>query len=100
MRNIVTLLQQHEMFAGLFCLFTGVMPKKINATPPPPPTFDTQLINTPDISARSFVCEYQLTDKYSHSAELLGCFFPLKVGVGLVPKRGCLLTLSYYAFPR
>jgi hypothetical protein len=27
-------------------------------------------------------------------------FFPLKVGVGLVPKRGCLLTLAYYAFPR
>jgi hypothetical protein len=21
-------------------------------------------------------------------------------GVGLVPKRGCLLTLAYYAFPR
>jgi hypothetical protein len=27
-------------------------------------------------------------------------FFPLKVGVGLVLKRGCLLTLAYYAFPR
>jgi hypothetical protein len=26
-------------------------------------------------------------------------FFFLKVGVGLVPKRGCLLTLAYYAFP-
>jgi hypothetical protein len=26
--------------------------------------------------------------------------FFLKVGVGLVPKRGCLLTLAYYAFPR
>jgi hypothetical protein len=25
---------------------------------------------------------------------------PLKVGVGLVPKRGCLLTIAYYAFPR
>jgi hypothetical protein len=27
-------------------------------------------------------------------------FFTLKVGVGLVPKRGRLLTLAYYAFPR
>jgi hypothetical protein len=26
-------------------------------------------------------------------------FFP-EGGVGLVPKRGCLLTLAYYAFPR
>jgi hypothetical protein len=26
-------------------------------------------------------------------------FFP-EDGVGLVPKRGCLLTLAYYAFPR
>jgi hypothetical protein len=26
--------------------------------------------------------------------------FFLKVGVGLVPKRGCLLTLAYYVFPR
>jgi hypothetical protein len=26
-------------------------------------------------------------------------FFP-GGGVGLVPKRGCLLTLAYYAFPR
>jgi hypothetical protein len=26
-------------------------------------------------------------------------YFP-EVGVGLVPKRGCLLTLAYYAFPR
>jgi hypothetical protein len=26
--------------------------------------------------------------------------FFLKVGVGLVPKRGWLLTLAYYAFPR
>jgi hypothetical protein len=26
--------------------------------------------------------------------------FFLKVGVGLVPKRGCLLTLARYAFPR
>jgi hypothetical protein len=28
------------------------------------------------------------------------CFFFLESGVGLVPKRGCLLTLAYYAFPR
>jgi hypothetical protein len=28
-----------------------------------------------------------------------GILFP-DGGVGLVPKRGCLLTLSYYAFPR
>jgi hypothetical protein len=27
-------------------------------------------------------------------------FFPPKGGVGLVPKRGYLLTLAYYAFPR
>jgi hypothetical protein len=27
------------------------------------------------------------------------CPFFLKVGVGLVPKRVCLLTLAYYAFP-
>jgi hypothetical protein len=27
-------------------------------------------------------------------------FFPPEDGVGLVPKRGCLLTLAYYAFPR
>jgi hypothetical protein len=27
------------------------------------------------------------------------CFFPLKVG-WVRPKRGCLLTLAYYAFPR
>jgi hypothetical protein len=27
-------------------------------------------------------------------------FFPLEGGVGLVPKRGCLLTLAYYALPR
>jgi hypothetical protein len=27
-------------------------------------------------------------------------FSPPEAGVGLVPKRGCLLTLSYYAFPR
>jgi hypothetical protein len=27
-------------------------------------------------------------------------FFPPEGGVGLVPKRGCLLTLEYYAFPR
>jgi hypothetical protein len=27
-------------------------------------------------------------------------FFPPEGGVGLVPKRGCLLTLAYYAFPR
>jgi hypothetical protein len=27
-------------------------------------------------------------------------FFPLEDGLGLVPKRGCLLTLAYYAFPR
>jgi hypothetical protein len=26
--------------------------------------------------------------------------FSLKMGVRLVPKRGCLLTLAYYAFPR
>jgi hypothetical protein len=26
-------------------------------------------------------------------------FFP-EGGAGLVPKRGCLLTLAYYAFPR
>jgi hypothetical protein len=26
--------------------------------------------------------------------------FPPEGGVGLVPKRGCLLTLAYYAFPR
>jgi hypothetical protein len=26
--------------------------------------------------------------------------FPPGGGVGLVPKRGCLLTLAYYAFPR
>jgi hypothetical protein len=26
------------------------------------------------------------------------CFFPLKVG-WVRPKRGCLLTLAYYAFP-
>jgi hypothetical protein len=28
------------------------------------------------------------------------CFFFPEGGVGLVPKRGCLLTLAYYAFPR
>jgi len=27
-------------------------------------------------------------------------FFSPEGGVGLVPKRGCLLTLAYYAFPR
>jgi hypothetical protein len=27
------------------------------------------------------------------------CFYP-EGGVGLVPKRWCLLTLAYYAFPR
>jgi hypothetical protein len=27
-------------------------------------------------------------------------FSPPEGGVGLVPKRGCLLTLAYYAFPR
>jgi hypothetical protein len=30
----------------------------------------------------------------------LGSVFPPKDGVGLVPKRGCLLTLAYYAFRR
>jgi hypothetical protein len=30
---------------------------------------------------------------------VMGSFFP-ECGVGLVPKRGCLLTLAYYAFPR
>jgi hypothetical protein len=29
-----------------------------------------------------------------------GVFFFCEGGVGLVPKRGCLLTLAYYAFPR
>jgi hypothetical protein len=28
------------------------------------------------------------------------CFFFPEGGVGLVHKRGCLLTLAYYAFPR
>jgi hypothetical protein len=26
-------------------------------------------------------------------------FFPPEGGVGLAPKRGCLVTLAYYAFP-
>jgi hypothetical protein len=28
------------------------------------------------------------------------CYFFPEGGVGPVPKRGCLLTLAYYAFPR
>jgi hypothetical protein len=32
------------------------------------------------------------------SAKLM--YFPPEGGVGLVPKRGCVLTLAYYAFPR
>jgi hypothetical protein len=31
---------------------------------------------------------------------VFGDFFPPEGGVSLVPKRGCLLTLEYYAFPR
>jgi hypothetical protein len=27
-------------------------------------------------------------------------FFSPEGGVGIVPKRGCLLMLEYYAFPR
>jgi hypothetical protein len=31
---------------------------------------------------------------------LICFFFPPEGGVGLVPKRGCLLSLAYYALPR
>jgi hypothetical protein len=33
-------------------------------------------------------------------AKYIYIFFPPEEGVGLVPKCGCLLTLTYYAFPR
>jgi hypothetical protein len=35
-----------------------------------------------------------------HTITLLHVLFFPEYGVGLVPKRGCLLTLAYYAFPR
>jgi hypothetical protein len=35
------------------------------------------------------------------STSFIGAYiFPSEGGVGLVPKRGCLLRLAYYAFPR
>jgi hypothetical protein len=39
------------------------------------------------------------TSSRNTSVQLNSSFF-LKVGVCLVPKRGCLLTLAYYAFSR
>jgi hypothetical protein len=32
--------------------------------------------------------------------DIVSIFFPPEGEVGLLPKRGCLLTLAYYAFPR
>jgi hypothetical protein len=55
------------------------------------------------------VCTYSGLARISHHRSCSGSdlvqimetkrFFP-EGGVGLVPKRGCLLTLAYYAFPR
>jgi hypothetical protein len=37
---------------------------------------------------------------FLHYPVISSLFFFPEGGVGLVPKRGCLLTLAYYAFPR
>jgi hypothetical protein len=66
--------------------------------------------NDPDANKKTYVTEnYTLLKLYaSKSLRFNGrktdymfiMFFSPEYGVGLVRKRGCLLTLTYYAFPR
>jgi hypothetical protein len=48
----------------------------------------------------SLTCQRYGICKILLASSIIPNFFFPGGGVGLVPKRGCLLTLAYYAFPR
>jgi hypothetical protein len=74
----------------------SVVPKYLNFATPSKDLFAIFML----CFCLAFLRDINISFVFSEFTSKPTFFFPPEDGVGLEPKRGCLLTLAYYSFPR